>query len=456
MRALVPKLLIVPVLLLLAGVYAAGASAAPALSDVFKLAGKLNSNNKIVAGPDGNMWFTVDTEGKDVAKVTPTGVITEYNLPEAAGAQGIAAGPEGKLWLTGVEKAISFEPKDPEGTEATFEVKSIAAGGQITAGPNAEMWVASNGSVTHFSPANPAGKNGGTAIAGLAPKDIAAAGAGVVIADAGNKRLVTVGADGKQGPDIPLGGKTMTSQGVAGNPNGQIAFSKSDADEGLGLVTPPAPPTAVLMMGDPFGATMGPDGNYWFAMSAAHGLERLTPTGEATALPFVGFEAWFPRQLSAGPGNTLWVLMEVPGVEYAVAKVVGVEPPAPPVVTEPAAPSPPSNVIKVTERPVPDTVLGKHPGKVVKAGSGGKASVKFTFYSTVAGSSFQCKLVKPAVGKKKKKPTASFVACRSPTVLKKLVPGKYRFAVRAVTAEGTIDSSPVESAFRVVPAARHK
>jgi virginiamycin B lyase len=454
MRALVPKLLIVPVLLLVAGVFAAGASAAPALSNVFKFTGtKLDgSNDKITAGSDGNMWFTVATVGKDVAKITPAGVVTEYALPEANGATGIAAGPEGKLWLTAVEKAISFEPKDPEGTEKVFEVPSIAANGQITAGPNGEMWVASNEKVTHFSPADPKGKNGFTAISGLTPKDIASTGTGVVIATL-PKSLVTVSADGTRGPDIPLGGETMNSQGVASLGNGQIAFSKSDGTEGLGLVTPPAAPTAALMPGDPFGVTDGADGNYWFAMSAAHGLERLTPTGEATALPFVGFETWFPRQLSAGPGNTLWVLMEVPGKEeFAAAKVTGVEPP--PIVVPPTTTPPPTNPppgVKPTEKPVPNTVLGKHPKKVVKAGAGGKATVTFTFSSTVPGSTFQCRLIKAPTGKKKKKkPLPAFVGCGSTRVLK-LGPGKYRFAVRAV-AGGMVDASPVESAFKVVRA----
>lgn len=447
MRALVPKLLIVAAAALML-ISVPAASAAPTFSGAFRLTGKLDANDKITAGPDGNMWFTVATAGKDVAKITPTGQITEYNLPEAAGATGIAAGPEGRLWLTGVEKAISFEPKAPEGSEETFKVASIGANGQIVAGANGEMWVASNENVTHFSPADPTGKNGAVPVAGLAPKDIAAAGAGVVVAGV-NEKLVTFGPDGKQGADIPLGGETMTSQGVAGSVSGQIAFSKSDGTEGLGLVTPPAPPTAVLMMGDPFGATTGTDGNFWFAMSAAHGLERLTPTGEAMPLPFVGFEKWFPRQVASGPNNTLWATMEVPGQnEFAIALVSGVEPPAPPPTT---ATPPPSGVIRVTEKPVPDTVLGKRPKKVVKA-VGGKATVRFSFSSTVAGSAFQCKLIKPAVGKKR--PKAVFVGCRSPKVLR-LAPGRYRFAVRAV-ADGVIDGSPVVSAFRVVSPPRHR
>jgi streptogramin lyase len=453
MRSLVPKLLTVAIAIAAALVWVPAAGAAPTFSGAFKLptGGKIGTNNKIVAGSDGNVWFTVETPGKEVAKITPTGQITEYTLPEAAGATGIASGPEGNLWLTGVEKAISFSPSDPEKTEKAFKVASIGAEGQISQGPGGEMWVASNNQITHFSPADPVGKNGGfMPVGAMSPKDIDAVGTGLVIADAGHERLVTVGADGKQGADIPLNDGTTTSQGVAGNPNGQAAFSKSDGTEGLGLVTPPAAPTAVLMPGDPFGVALGADGNYWFAMSAAHGVEMLTPTGQATALAFAGFEKWFPRQITAGPGGTLWVTMEVPGQEeFAIALINGVTPPPPP-------PPPVANPITVTEKPVPNTKVGKAPKKVVKVASG-KATVTFTFSSSIAGSSFQCRLVKTPVGKAKKKkktPVGSFSSCRSPKVLK-LAPGKYRFAVRAVV-NGAADPTPAERAFRVLRPPRHR
>ena len=140
-------------------------------------------------------------------------------------------------------------------------------------------------------------------------------------------------------------------------------------------------------------------------------------------------------------------MMEIPGAENVeVARISGVElPPAQPVVTNP---------ITVTEKPVPDTRVGKGPKKVVKI-TGAKATVKFTFSSTVAGSSFQCRLVKAPVGKAKKKktPVGSFGSCGSPKVLK-LGPGKYRFAVRAVTASGAVDPTPAERAFKVLRAPR--
>ena len=52
----------------------------------------------ITAGPDGNVWFGEWDSGK-IARVTPTGVITEYPTSNG-GIQGITAGPDGNIWFT--------------------------------------------------------------------------------------------------------------------------------------------------------------------------------------------------------------------------------------------------------------------------------------------------------------------------------------------------------------------
>ena len=54
----------------------------------------------IVAGLDGNLWFTEYLAGK-IGRITPAGVITEYDLPVAgAFPSAIAVGPDGHLWYT--------------------------------------------------------------------------------------------------------------------------------------------------------------------------------------------------------------------------------------------------------------------------------------------------------------------------------------------------------------------
>jgi hypothetical protein len=81
----------------------------------------------------------------------------------------------------------------------------------------------------------------------------------------------------------------------------------------------------------------------------------------------------------------------------------------------------------------PNTQLKKHPGK-----RSSKRKANFTFASTEAGSSFECKL--------DKKP---FRACTSP-FKKKVGLGAHKFQVRAVNAQGKADPSPAAFSWRVV------
>ncbi len=460
MRALVPKPLIVALLALCALAPASVASAAPTVNGIFPLKTEIETNNKITAGPDGNVWFTLP--GKKVGMITPAGVVQEFELEGVEGPIGIAPGPEGRLWVVSNGKAASFLPANPTGTEQDFASAKIQAEPNIVLGPDGLFWVASNNKVAKFSPANFNGTIAEVPLTGeLAPKDIDVAGSLIAISDNNAEavtekgRIVTFTTAGLQ-KDFSIPGG---SQGLAGAPSGQLAYSAALAKpEQAGLITPPGAASAFELLGDPFGIAYGADQAFWIVQFAKGQLTRLGADGQTSVLGGLPIES--ARQITAGPNSTLWVtLVKKEGLVpvSAIARVTGVElPPATggpiPTPIPPSSPSP-SGPVKVSEKPVPNTAFGKRPGKVVKA-AGAKASVKFTFSSTVPGSTFQCRLIKPAVGKKKKKPVAVFVGCRSPKVLH-LAPGKYRFAVRAV-AGGVIDSSPIESAFRVVRAARHK
>jgi streptogramin lyase len=451
-RSLVPKLLVASVVLL-ALVWVPAASAAPTYGGSFKVSATEASNLKITSGPDGNVWMTLAGSAEDVAKITPSGAVTEYELPGIANPRGIATGPEGNLWVTFEGGVAKFSPLSPKTTAVEFAIPKVKQGSSIVAGPEGRMWVATEGALISFLPAEVVTSEGEVPIAGLSPHDIDVAGSSLVVADAGNGRIVTV-----HPTPLPTVGEvkfvrnpTGTAQGVAGNPTGQIAFTESDGLEGLALATPPAPAMSIAHIGDPFGVTLGPDGAYYFAMSAEDDLERLTPTGELSAV--TGFPPkFFPRQITAGPGFTLWVAMEIPGENIVeVARITGVEPPKPVTTSNPP---PPINPIVVTTKPVPDTSFGKGPKPVVKVVKG-KATVKFSFSSTVAGSTFQCRLFKVPTGKgKSKKPRGAFTSCRSPKVLH-VAPGKYRFGVRAVAA-GVTDGSAAERAFTVVRIRPHR
>jgi streptogramin lyase len=53
---------------------------------------------KIVAGPDGNLWFT---EAAGIGKISTAGNVTEYPIATTGTSpNGIAVGPDGNLWIT--------------------------------------------------------------------------------------------------------------------------------------------------------------------------------------------------------------------------------------------------------------------------------------------------------------------------------------------------------------------
>ena len=65
--------------LLLGLLTAAPAIAAPAITGEFSVP-SVGSNNKIVEGPDGNMWVTLEGGPPDVARITPAGAVNSYDI----------------------------------------------------------------------------------------------------------------------------------------------------------------------------------------------------------------------------------------------------------------------------------------------------------------------------------------------------------------------------------------
>ncbi len=89
----------------------------------------------------------------------------------------------------------------------------------------------------------------------------------------------------------------------------------------------------------------------------------------------------------------------------------------------------------------PDTTIAKAPKKKTK-----KTTAKFVFSSTVAGSTFQCKLQGKHLPRKVKR----YKACKSPRKYKKLKPGKYKFFVFATDPSGVADATPAVRKFKVL------
>lgn len=297
---------------------AATAHAAPAVDGEFAVSGK---PGYIALGPDGNLWAVLSgsAQNNDVARISPAGVVEEFDVANLAGAVGIAAGPGNTLWVTRPAKVAGFSPENPGGAQE-FAVADLATPRDIALGPDGNLWAASGDKLLRIPPANPAGYTPFT-IAGLDARGLAADGERLWIASFGNGTIYSATTAGAATPHAVGGGPQEVVAGIGG----QVAYSNpGGAPQTVGrLMNGGSPLTAPTPGADPFGVAFGADQAYWFAQFASGDLGRLSGGGEYSRLTGLSAAAG-PRHITAGPGNTLWVSLETAG---KVARVSGLEPP---------------------------------------------------------------------------------------------------------------------------------
>ncbi|HZV72221.1 MAG TPA: hypothetical protein VFF79_00745 [Conexibacter sp.] len=318
-------------LLIAAALAPALAAAAPAVNGEFSLTGK---PVHLAQGPDGNIWvaLTDSTRGNDVAKVTPAGVVTEFDLPVIINTNGIVAGPDGNLWATHSGGVFRFAPANPVGG-TDFPVAQITDPRPIVVGPDGNLWTASADNALRITTAGVATP---FRVTGMTAHDIARGGDGNLYVADGSGRVVGLTTAGAT-TFYPTGGNL---QGVAAGPGTQIAYTNPvNTPEQIGRITPGTltPMTTDVPNVDPTGIVLGGDGAYWIANFGGNTLSRFTTGGQLTSLSGLS-AASGPRYITTGPGNTLWVGLET---AQRVARITGVTAPTTPPTTPPA--SPPAN-----------------------------------------------------------------------------------------------------------------
>ena len=298
----------------------AAAPGAPQVNGIFPLSG---SPGQLTEGPDGNIWVALNdsSAGNDLARITPDGTVTEFNPADLQFPVGITSGPDGNLWLTQTSEVVRVPPADP-GSAQKFAVAALADPRGIVTGPDGNLWAASGEKLVKIPPADPTSFDS-TDVAGMSARGIDAGGGRLRIADFGSGRVISATTAGVTTP-VEVGGGP---QDVAAGPGDQVAYSNpGDAPQTVGRLEPGGSPLLTeTPLADPFGIDLGPDGAYWIAQFAAGTLGRLSPQGDYTTLGGLP-AASGPRQLSAGPNETVWVSLET---SNQIARVTGVEPPDP-------------------------------------------------------------------------------------------------------------------------------
>jgi virginiamycin B lyase len=89
-----------------------------------------------VTGFDGNLWFQDNTK---IGKMTLTGTVTEYTVPYTV--RYIAAGPDGNIWFTTDTNVIGRMSMTGTGITAFTTPDNLSFYG-ITAGPDGNLWAA--------------------------------------------------------------------------------------------------------------------------------------------------------------------------------------------------------------------------------------------------------------------------------------------------------------------------
>src|SRR5438105_3795826 len=140
------------------------------------------TNEEVTAGPDGNLWFTGRSDPGFIERVSPGGVVSEYKGGTTSGfsANGapevIVTGPDGNLWFTESSDPGRIMRITPSGA-----VTEVATGGVtpgftanadlygIAAGPDGDPWFVEQGDPGRVGRITPAGAVTEVATGGVTP-----------------------------------------------------------------------------------------------------------------------------------------------------------------------------------------------------------------------------------------------------------------------------------------------
>lgn len=291
----------------------------------------------IVAGPDGNLWFT-DPGNNQVDRVTPQGQITPFTLPVhnvvstgdgSSTANGgsitdpiltpddpspddIVVGPDGNLWFTesGVDRIGRITPSGTITEFTTPTADSNPTG--IALGSDGNLWFAESGT-NDIGRITPAGviTEFATDNLDLSSTDKMVKGPGgdvwfVAFDSNGDNEIARVNTAGK----VTAYAANSYPADLTVGPDGSVYVAASgeiDQVNASGAVTAFTIPDG----SDAYAITAGPDGALWFGLDGSNQLGRMTTGGTFAefSLPEPGATDGSNISIGAlttGPDNNLW------------------------------------------------------------------------------------------------------------------------------------------------------
>ena len=299
----------------------------------------------ITGGPDGSLWLTAqatNTSNSMIVKLTTSGTFTEYRVPTAnTHVGGITTGPDGNIWFT--ETYIGGPASEPPQVNVAKVAKLTTSGifteysvpgtvaelGGITTGADCNLWVtdsgsnkvlkvSTSGSITEYAipsadsqpEAITAGPDGALWFTEYSAAKVAR------VTTSGHITEFPLPATGNSFAYRPSGLATgtdgnlwLTEEGnwPGGGP-GQVArLSTSGVFSAFGVPTTKlAPGLSLLRDTGPRNITAGPDGNLWF--SVLWNLDSVTTTGVFSQYIVTAPNGQVSEvySMTAGPDGAVW------------------------------------------------------------------------------------------------------------------------------------------------------
>jgi len=257
----------------------------------------------IASGPDGNLWF-VETQGGRIGRITPDGDVTEFPTG-LLGTADITTGPDGNLWFThnqGVARMTTT------GVLTNFPASTFTAGGTITVGSDGNLWF------TEYA-ANSIGRvtPSGVVTEFLLPR-VDSMPLGITTGPDGNlwfteRRYSSIGRI------TPAGVITeFTSQGfgwqIVAGPDGRLWYTDEEnrAVRSISVLGVPGPLVSVTSASGPQGLTRKSNGHLWFTTELDGTIGRLTVGGKIQHFTLPAGSG--PREIVEGPNGDLWFTMQ--------------------------------------------------------------------------------------------------------------------------------------------------
>jgi streptogramin lyase len=264
---------------------------------------------RMVAGPDGNLWF-VETAGNKIGRVTTSGVFTEFALPTAkSGPQDITVGPDGALWFVEGHPgrgAVGRITTDGAITEYLLPPKNLPVG--IATGSDGNLWITIPGQpfLRRITPQGLSTKYPLPHPVGTPGQIIAGPDGDLWFAVRSPNKIDRIDPVTGAVTEFALGNATYPNDLTSG-PDGNVWFTATNEMGSLtvdgALAEYPAPLNSLGSI------TTGPDSQLWLRIKDSLGRMDPADPGHATTFRVPGGSG--PGAITSGPDGRMWFTVSV-------------------------------------------------------------------------------------------------------------------------------------------------